>query len=103
MRNNNFVMQVVNPKTGELSVTNVFHYTFLIKDKIPPTIIPKTYHEVKEETKESVKLTCKISVDDVSDRPETFQVQHRAVTWRHQSTPSVTPISLLMFVVISLL
>ena len=46
MRNNNFVMQVVNPKTGELSVTNVFHYTFLIKDKIPPTIIPKTYHEV---------------------------------------------------------
>ena len=40
------LMQVVNPKTGELSVTNVFHYTFLIKDKIPPTIIPKTYHEV---------------------------------------------------------
>ena len=48
------MMQVVNPKTGELSVTNVFHYTFLIKDKIPPTIIPKTYHEVKEETKENV-------------------------------------------------
>ena len=45
-RNNYFVMQVVNPKTGELSVTNVFHYTFMIKDKIPPTIIPKTYHEV---------------------------------------------------------
>merc|ERR1711997_414919 len=37
--------EVVNPKTGELSVTNVFHYTFLIKDKIPPTILPKTYHE----------------------------------------------------------
>lgn len=39
--------QVLNPKTGELSVTNVFHYTFLIKEnKQPPTIIPKTYHEV---------------------------------------------------------
>lgn len=38
--------EVLNPKTGELSVTNVFHYTFLIKEnKEPPTIIPKTYHE----------------------------------------------------------
>ena len=46
MANNIFIMQVLNPKTGELSVTNVFHYTFMIKDKIPPTIIPKTYHEV---------------------------------------------------------
>ena len=42
-----YVIQVLNPKNGELSVTNVFHYTFMIKDKIPPTIIPKTYHEVR--------------------------------------------------------
>ena len=39
-------MQVVNPRTGQKSVTNVFHFTFLIKEKIPPMIIPKTYHEV---------------------------------------------------------
>lgn len=38
--------EVVNPKTGELTVSNVFHYTFTIKDKAPPSIIPKTYHEV---------------------------------------------------------
>jgi len=37
--------EVVNPKTGEMTVTNVFHYTFIIRDKIPPSIIPKTYHE----------------------------------------------------------
>merc|ERR1711994_664307 len=37
--------EVVNPKTGELSVTNVFHYTFKLKNKEPPFIIPKTYHE----------------------------------------------------------
>ena len=39
--------EVVNPKTGQMTVTNVFHYTFMIKSKIPPSIIPKTYHEVK--------------------------------------------------------
>ena len=39
---------MVNPRTGKISVTNVFHYTFLIKEKIPPTIIPKTYHEVAD-------------------------------------------------------
>ena len=43
-----YVYQVVNPKTGELSVTNVFHFTFMIKDKEPPFIVPKTYHEVRE-------------------------------------------------------
>ena len=88
MRNNNFVMQVVNPKTGELSVTNVFHYTFLIEDKIPPTIIPKTYHEVcnKPETSpENIKLHFQISVHDVSHRQETFQVQHGALTLNHLS------------------
>jgi len=37
--------EVVNPKTGQMTVTNVFHYTFMIKSKIPPSIIPKTYHE----------------------------------------------------------
>ena len=49
-----FFCKVLNPKTGELSVTNVFHYTFLIKgNKEPPTIIPKTYHEVTHEILES--------------------------------------------------
>lgn len=37
--------EVVNPKTGELSVTNVFHFTFQIIDRDPPFIVPKTYHE----------------------------------------------------------
>jgi len=37
--------EVVDPKTGALSVTNVFHFTFMIKDKEPPFIVPKTYHE----------------------------------------------------------
>jgi len=37
--------EVINPKTGEMSITNVFHFTFMTKDKDPPTIIPKTYHE----------------------------------------------------------
>ena len=41
------MMQVVNPRTGKISVTNVFHYTFEIKERIPPRIIPKTYHEVR--------------------------------------------------------
>ena len=40
------MLQVVNPKTGKISLTNVFHYLFLIKEKIPPKIIPKTYYEV---------------------------------------------------------
>lgn len=37
--------EVVNPKTGEMSITNVFHFTFMTKDGTPPSIIPKTYHE----------------------------------------------------------
>ena len=38
--------EVVNPETGEMSVTNVFHFTFMTKDKTPPLIVPKTYSEV---------------------------------------------------------
>ena len=38
--------QVVDPQTGEMSITNVFHFTFLAKEKTPPFIVPKTYHEV---------------------------------------------------------
>ena len=38
--------EVVNPKTGELSVTNVFQYTFSFLNRvIPAKIIPKTYSE----------------------------------------------------------
>ena len=38
--------EVVNPKTGQLSVTNVFQYTFsFLNSVIPCKIIPKTYHE----------------------------------------------------------
>ena len=38
--------EVVDPKTGDMSITNVFHFTFLAKEKTPPFIVPKTYHEV---------------------------------------------------------
>ena len=38
--------EVVDPSTGELSVTNVFQYTFSFgKEVSPAQIIPKTYHE----------------------------------------------------------
>jgi len=37
--------EVVNPKTGQMSTTNVFYFTFMTKDTVPPSIIPKTYHE----------------------------------------------------------
>ena len=38
--------EVLDPKTGLMTVTNVFHFTFLAKEKTPPLIVPKTYHEV---------------------------------------------------------
>jgi acyl-coenzyme A thioesterase 9 len=38
--------EVLDPQTGEMTITNVFHFTFLAKEKTPPFIVPKTYHEV---------------------------------------------------------
>jgi len=37
--------EILNPETGGMSVTNVFQYTFKMKEKTPRQIIPKTYHE----------------------------------------------------------
>lgn len=37
--------EVLDPKTGSLKVTNVFHYTFELRGGMPRSIIPKTYHE----------------------------------------------------------
>jgi len=37
--------EVLDPLTGDMSVTNVFEFTFMLKQKPPPQIIPKTYHE----------------------------------------------------------
>jgi len=37
--------EVLNPATGEMSVTNVFHFTFEIREDSPPQIIPMSYHE----------------------------------------------------------
>eukprot|EP00088_Acartia_fossae_P059422 TRINITY_DN7051_c0_g1_i1.p1 TRINITY_DN7051_c0_g1~~TRINITY_DN7051_c0_g1_i1.p1 ORF type:complete len:442 (-),score=92.43 TRINITY_DN7051_c0_g1_i1:220-1515(-) len=37
--------EVVDPKTGGMSVTNVFQFTFELRKQAPPQIIPKTYHE----------------------------------------------------------
>ena len=37
--------EVLEPTTGSLQVTNVFHYTFELRGGKPGQIIPKTYHE----------------------------------------------------------
>jgi acyl-coenzyme A thioesterase 9 len=37
--------EILSPETGSMSVTNVFQYTFKMKEKTPPQVIPKTYHE----------------------------------------------------------
>ncbi|XP_023335369.1 acyl-coenzyme A thioesterase 9, mitochondrial isoform X2 [Eurytemora carolleeae] len=37
--------EVWDPKSGEMSVTNVFQFTFELRDQNPAQIIPKTYHE----------------------------------------------------------
>lgn len=37
--------EILEPQTGKMSVTNVFQYTFKLKEKKPRQIIPKTYHE----------------------------------------------------------
>jgi len=37
--------EVLDPASGGLSLTNVFQYTFEVKDGMAPSIIPKTYHE----------------------------------------------------------
>ncbi len=37
--------EVLDPASGDLSLTNVFQYTFSTKDGTPPQIIPRTYHE----------------------------------------------------------
>ena len=40
-----FILQVLDPLTGKMAISNVFHFTLLVTDQ-PPTVIPKTYHEV---------------------------------------------------------
>jgi len=37
--------EVLDPKTGGMSVTNVFQFTFQMRKEGTPQIIPKTYHE----------------------------------------------------------
>jgi len=37
--------EILNPETGDMKLTNVFRYTFQLKNKLPRQIIPKTYHE----------------------------------------------------------
>lgn len=36
--------EVLDPLTGKMAISNVFHFTLLVTDQ-PPTVIPKTYHE----------------------------------------------------------
>jgi hypothetical protein len=37
--------EVLNPATAELSLSNVFQYTFAVNGEDVNNIIPKTYHE----------------------------------------------------------
>ncbi len=37
--------EVLDPATGELSLTNVFQYTFKIQEGAAPSIMPMSYHE----------------------------------------------------------
>ena len=37
--------EVLDPHTGQMKVTNVFHYTFELRESKPKSIIPKSYHE----------------------------------------------------------
>ena len=37
--------EVLDPSTGKLNLTNVFHFTFETRDADVPRIIPKTYFE----------------------------------------------------------
>ena len=37
--------EVVDPNTGDLTMTNVFNFTFMIEDKEPPSVIPFSYHD----------------------------------------------------------
>ena len=45
---NKYNPKVWDPKSGEMSVTNVFQFTFELRDQNPAQIIPKTYHEVNK-------------------------------------------------------
>ena len=39
-------VKVLDPETGNMSVTNVFQFTFEMRQQEPDQIIPKTYNEV---------------------------------------------------------
>ena len=60
-------------------MTNVFHFTFVVKEKLPPQIVPKTYPEVSDFSAQLLYTVFCISVDDVFDREKTFQAQHRSL------------------------
>ena len=40
------LLKVLDPLTGKMTISNVFHFTFVVEDT-PPAVIPKTYHEVE--------------------------------------------------------
>ena len=71
--------EVVDPQTGEMTITNVFHFTFLAKEKTPPFIVPKTYHEVGEELISSDLYLFLLAGNDVPDRQAAFQSLHKSL------------------------
>ena len=70
--------EVVDPKTGEMSITNVFHFTFLAKEKTPPFIVPKTYHEVENMKTIGSKIFL-IAGHDVPDWQTPLQSLHKSL------------------------
>ena len=69
--------EVVDPQTGEMSITNVFHFTFLAKEKTPPSVVPKTYHEVAKYMKTIGPRTFLLAGHDVPDRQTPLQSLHK--------------------------
>ena len=69
--------EVVDPQTGEMSITNVFHFTFLAKEKTPPFIVPKTYHEVGKNMKNWINNI--LAGHDVPDWQTTLQSLHKSL------------------------
>ena len=61
--------------TGETSMTNVFHFTFLFMDmeKKLPLVVPETYHEVKVKSIIGNSSNLLNLGNDVPDRKKTFQ------------------------------
>jgi hypothetical protein len=60
------VLQVVDPVTGEFSLSNVFQFTFKLNEfNRLPQLVPRTYHEVFSQHVDFLNIYIYISVKGV--------------------------------------